>query len=507
MDFVEKRRLGTVLILLSAFVFLALGTSGVFAGSSASRVELHLPAGFSSPKGVELISAGENGFLLCGTQNGASFVQLLDENGQLLRQSQVPVSVAYSLYRNEQLSMISPYYVDEQGFGVQIYSYRVRQNQLIQRISIDLPQISVNVRTDFDMDDSGRYYAAHTPVSDLLIFGPSGDYLNAVPSAFGGFQSLAVSPDQVLYTLYSGETKLGVQPLPDLITEQTSLPKAPLYESDVPVAAFRFLSADTLIDKKGDLYEVQPETHLLMRTAQTKGDPACAAQMEDGQVLVKTGTDFADAFEGAERTAGYAFPGELIALAANGDRTAAVVREGDSWFFLPVTEELLSEQENSGEESGETEPESSDASGSEEPPITIISTNGAVRADRDKQCLYLPSGTTWSALKSLVRVQDAKLEAQKPNGVPLVSGYVMTGAVLLAKDESGTVTDALTVIVPGDLGGSGTVTQSSVNLFYRVLSGTAELEGASFEAADLDGDGQLTTADLLRLKKELKKSA
>ena len=106
----------------------------------------------------------------------------------------------------------------------------------------------------------------------------------------------------------------------------------------------------------------------------------------------------------------------------------------------------------------------------------------------------------------MLRVQNGTLEAQKPNGVPLVSGYVMTGAVLLAKNGSGEVTDGLTAIVPGDLSGTGRLTQTDSKLLYRVLNGTAELDEASFSAADLDGDGQLTTADLLILKKELNKS-
>lgn len=513
MNFVGKRRFGAVLALLATGLFVVLGASGVFAGSAAAKVRLQLPAGFSSPKNLELISAGENGFLLCGTQNSATFVQLLDENGQLLGQAQVAVSTAYSLYRGNRLSLVSPYLNDD-AFGVQVHSYQVRQNRLVEGASFELPQVYVTARSDFDMDDNGRYYAAHTPLPELLIFTPSGSYLNAIPPAQGSVQSLAVSPDQVLYSLYSGEGKLGIQPLPDSITEQTYLQKSPLYESDVPTGAFRFLSADTLIDEKGNLYAVQPETRLLSKTAQTGGDFACAVRMPDGRVLVKTGTDFADAFENGGHTAGYAFPGELISLAAGEEKTAAVVREGENWFFLPVTEELCSGGNGSSEgggqeeESSKTESQPSESSDSgESPSVKIVSLSNAVRADREKQCLYLPSGTTWSSLKNLVQAEGARLEAQKPNGVPLVSGYVMTGAVLMAKDESGAVADALTVVVPGDLSGSGSVTQSSVKLFYRVLSGTAELDEASFAAADLDGDGQLTTADLLRLKKELKKSS
>lgn len=519
MKFGRKSSVLVVLTLAAALLLTAIGTHSIFARASDAAVSLTFPSGFSDPEGVELLSAGENHFLLCGTEENRSFVLLLDENGQVIDQATVSAHMAYLLYCEGNLSLVCPYRgTSKDEFGVGVYTYTVRRDRLDTKLFIDLPQIYVEERNDFDVDSAGRYYALHTPMEEtILLFDFSGWLLNQISSSRGEFSSLAVSPDDVLYTLYSDESKLGVKVLPDSIREETQLGEPSLFVSEIPRGGFRFLSAEILIDESGNLYDVQPDTHLLSRSAETGGDLNCAAALSSGRVLVKTGDSRADAFENGERIGTYGFGRELISLAADEDRAVAVVQGEDGWYFVPVTDDLLEEpddssQEDSSEESssqtGESSSseESSQSSSGSDQTTEIFGLSEAVRIDRDAQKIYLPANTTYAALKNMLRVQNGTLEAQKPNGVPLVSGYVMTGAVLLAKNGSGEVTDGLTAIVPGDLSGTGRLTQTDSKLLYRVLNGTAELDEASFSAADLDGDGQLTTADLLILKKELNKS-
>lgn len=54
----------------------------------------------------------------------------------------------------------------------------------------------------------------------------------------------------------------------------------------------------------------------------------------------------------------------------------------------------------------------------------------------------------------MLRAQNGTLEVQKFNGVLLVSDYVMTGAILFAKNGSEGMTGGLTVIMSGDLSGT-----------------------------------------------------
>lgn len=522
MELSRKNGAMGILMLVAVLLLTVIGTRSIMAGTSSAAVSLKFPSGFDDPQGVELLPAGNNHYLLCGTQDNRSFVLLLDENGQLLDEQVLSVHMQFPLYQDGKLALVCPYRSSNQEeFGVSVYTYTVRRDEIDTNQSIDLPQIYVEGKNDFAMDSKGRFYAIHTPMEDaILLFEPSGWLLNQIQSSRGPVTSVAVSPSNVLYTQYDGESKLGIQAMPDSIREETKLEEPPLFDSDIPQGGFRFLNKSSVMDESGNLYRVQQDTGLLHRYAETDGDMECAAALSTGQILVKTEDSRLEEYVEEENTGVYGVSGSIIAIAANGERAAAIVQREEDWIFLPITEELLegessSSQEESREEST-SQPEES--SRSEEPSqpdtsselpesVEIISLNPSVRIDRSAQIIYLPANTTYAALKNVIRVQEGILEAQKPNGVAFVSGYVMTGAVLLAQNEEGEISDSLTVVVQGDLSGTGRLTQTDSKLLYRVLSGTAELEEASFAAADMDGDGKITTADLLILKKELKKSS
>ena len=109
MNFGRKSSVLVALALTAALLLTAIGTRSIFAGASATAVSLVLPSGFSNPEGMELLSAGEKHYLLCGTEDEQSFVLLLDENGQVVDQSTVSAHMAYPLYRKGNLSLVCPY--------------------------------------------------------------------------------------------------------------------------------------------------------------------------------------------------------------------------------------------------------------------------------------------------------------------------------------------------------------------------------------------------------------
>lgn len=519
-----SRKNGTmgILMLFAVLLLTVIGTRSIFAGTSSTAVLLEFPSGFDDPQGVELLPAGNNHYLLCGTQDNRSFVLLLDENGQRLDEQILSAHMQFPLYQDGKLALVCPYRSSNQEeFGVSVYTYVVRPDELDTNQSIDLPQIYVEGKNDFAMDSKGRFYAIHTPMEDsILLFEPSGWLLNQIASTRGPVTSVAVSPNNVLYTQYNGESKFGIKTMPDSIREETPLEEPPLFDSDIPQDGYRFLNKNMVMDESGNLYRVQSDTGLLYRYAETGGALECAAALSSNKVLVKTEDSRLLEYVDSENTRAYQIPGDLISISANGERAAAIVQREEDWIFLPITQELLedessSSQEESSEEVSSKSEESSKNEESSRPDNSselpekaeIISLNQSVRIDRSAQKIYLPANTTYAALKNVIRVQEGTLEAQKPNGVSFVSGYVMTGAVLIAQNEEGEISDSLTVVVQGDLSGTGRLTQTDSKLLYRVLSGTAELEEASFAAADMDGDGKITTADLLILKKELKKSS
>lgn len=60
-----------------------------------------------------------------------------------------------------------------------------------------------------------------------------------------------------------------------------------------------------------------------------------------------------------------------------------------------------------------------------------------------------------------------------------------------------------TVAVRGDVSGSGTVNSADVRLLQQYLAGDKELGAAACLAADLNGDGEATAADLVLLAAQI----
>lgn len=503
-------------LVLFASVLVFVSTSAIFADSSRSIVRISFPTESFLPSSIGMIPIEDDLFLVYGAGDEESFAMLFSESGTVLSQVTVPGYVSYPLYSAGQLSLLVPYKSEDamQSFGIYIYPYALTGQKLVAQKKQDLPWVYTLNRTDFCTDANGRFYAANTAMENMMvIFDHEYSMVQVQETQGDKLRGIAISPDQILYTFYAEDSRIGVLPLPEHITANQPLENPALLESEQPELDFRFLDSRTIMDSVGMLYEVNPNTHLFSSIGETMGDPYCATMLEDGGILVKTEESRAVVLKDGEETSAYVFDGILRALTSNQETAAVLIEQDGDWYFTPVTDRWLEQpdgESSSGSESpddsstpGESKPDSSGVDSSQPEP----SGNGEITSelfpiDTENQKIYIPQKTTFAMLKKELDIQGAVLRAERPNGVTLASGYAMTGAVLFAESD-GIITDSLTVIVPGDLNGSGTVTESSSRILYRVLSGTAELDEATFAAADLDGDGKITTADLLALKKKI----
>ena len=97
------------------------------------------------------------------------------------------------------------------------------------------------------------------------------------------------------------------------------------------------------------------------------------------------------------------------------------------------------------------------------------------------------SGTTAAQLKKncppIISVTDK-------NGNNL-SGKLRTGAVVATKETS------YTVVVLGDVTGTGTVSSNDYKLLMKTLTGEKEIFGAYKKAADYNLDGSVDNKDLV----------
>lgn len=97
----------------------------------------------------------------------------------------------------------------------------------------------------------------------------------------------------------------------------------------------------------------------------------------------------------------------------------------------------------------------------------------------------------------------AELRVTAADGTSIESGNVGTGStveVLL----NGQVSSRIIAVIPGDLVGTGIVTEQDGSLMYDHITNQKELTGLFLKAADLNGDGKINTSDLLKIKSLIK---
>lgn len=89
-------------------------------------------------------------------------------------------------------------------------------------------------------------------------------------------------------------------------------------------------------------------------------------------------------------------------------------------------------------------------------------------------------------------VPDA-VQIFRPDGEKVSSGHLATGMTV----------ESYTLVVLGDCDGSGTLSQQDLRTGQTLLLEDDKVEDPYRRAVDFDGDGLLTTTDLVRLSLEL----
>lgn len=118
----------------------------------------------------------------------------------------------------------------------------------------------------------------------------------------------------------------------------------------------------------------------------------------------------------------------------------------------------------------------------------------------------IPAGTTWGTFKNglifngfSLTLQDSDNMTKISNSAKLATGYRVTFI------KEGLENKTFTLIVDGDVTGSGSISTKSASALVDHLLGKSELEGAFLAAADLSGSNNLSTVDLLLMYKKMQK--
>ena len=108
---------------------------------------------------------------------------------------------------------------------------------------------------------------------------------------------------------------------------------------------------------------------------------------------------------------------------------------------------------------------------------------------REGSDIFLSAGTTVEQLKNMY--PEIKTVYNK-------NGNAVTGRTVC----TGYSTDSLSVIVLGDVDGSGTLSSRDVKELMRLQIGDSQLSGVFLKAADFNRDGQVDNRDILLIAKK-----
>lgn len=200
--------------------------------------------------------------------------------------------------------------------------------------------------------------------------------------------------------------------------------------------------------------------------------------------------------DGNLRTAGALADGDIVKIynhAGNLYQSFVNVRPESS--AEPPSDESA-ENSSKGEESEPASSQSLPESSSSSSPDPVLSGDGGY---------YEFSGpVTVADLEDQLSEQGiagSRLTVRNFTGSSRQSGAVCTGDVLTVENPDGTLQNRVTAVIPGDLTRCGSPNDAACKSLYSYLTGSGTLKSDLRRAADLNGDGGITTSDLLELKK------
>ena len=112
------------------------------------------------------------------------------------------------------------------------------------------------------------------------------------------------------------------------------------------------------------------------------------------------------------------------------------------------------------------------------------------------------ANTTVATAKAQFQCEVSVLNA---SGTSLAStALVGTGCSIVQYNTDGSVSNKVVVILSGDISGDGVVNSTDIASHKSHVKSASKLSGCYLSAADLDGDGKVSTIDYIKLKLNVK---
>ena len=316
-----------------------------------------------------------------------------------------------------------------------------------------------------------------------------------------------VAPDQL-----SGVTFMGITPLDGLFVSTSSFcfwgstsQLDALSRSPLLFPPLSLVGEGHYLTSLGMLYSYEGE---LAYTGMLPTTPLLCSMDREGHLIY--GSDGqVDAYDLSEGSLGsVSLRGQLMAVCGSG----AITLEEDAYWFTPVQffqEPAAPSPTPTPSPSPTPSPNPSPSPSSTPPPSPSPGGTGTPSPSpevspapnpspspspwpsgisREGDWLVAPWGTTVSRVLSYF--QPDAVSVTRPDGTQVTSGAVATGMTV----------EGFTLVTLGDCDGSGTVSRSDLQQAQSLLLEGDDTGTPARRAADLDGDGVLTTLDLVLLE-------
>ena len=357
-----------------------------------------------------------------------------------------------------------------------------------------LSGVSEDTFAVFDCDGEGRFFYANGLLMTGSVQDSSLSVVQAGGSMVSGVSFLEVTPQGTLVAAAAGQLYVGSAASPG---QWEAIPAG-------DIAPLCLVGENYLAATDGRLYRLGGGSLSPVGSAPLASSQLCAVDQE-GRLVYGSGGTVQWASLSGEVLAQAQPRGELLAVCGSGALTA----EDGLFWFTPLSFQEAAATPTPSPTAEPTPTPAPEPTPTQEPTPIPTETPGPTPEPTPSQeptpsppptpegivqeggLLVMPQGVTVKEL--LAYFAPEAVHIRRPDGTDVTSGNLATGMTA----------GEYTIAVLGDCDGSGTLSQADLRQAQALLLEDSSTQGAARRAGDLDGDGLLTTQDLVLLSQRL----
>ena len=357
-----------------------------------------------------------------------------------------------------------------------------------------LSGVSEDTFAVFDCDGEGRFFYANGLLMTGSVQDSSLSVVQAGGSMVSGVSFLEVTPQGTLVAAAAGQLYVGSAASPG---QWEAIPAG-------DIAPLCLVGENYLAATDGRLYRLGGGSLSPVGSAPLASGQLCAVDQE-GRLVYGSGGTVQWASLSGEVLAQAQPRGELLAVCGSGALTA----EDGFFWFTPLSFQEAAATPTPSPTAEPTPTPAPEPTPTQEPTPVPTETPGPTPEPTPSQeptpsppptpegivqeggLLVMPQGVTVKEL--LAYFAPEAVHIRRPDGTDVTSGNLATGMTA----------GEYTIAVLGDCDGSGTLSQADLRQAQALLLEDSSTHGAARRAGDLDGDGLLTTQDLVLLSQRL----